>query len=787
MLISPPFLPARNEDETDSVWLDRAMRTVGDGAFPVGTNCCWHGGVHLEAPQDENGAGHLPVRAIADGIVRFVRQDTAMPEDDAARDAHALGYEGWTSDGVVVIEHETDIGAAADGTAVTVLFYSIYHHLTEIPADIALNRRVYRKATLGEAGYIAGQPNRIHFEIVCNDTNLQNLIGRTTGELNTETDGRSDVVFGELYFRLPSGTEIFTVPAGRRMHYASAAAQTVLANAAANTPNPPQAIAAAGTSTEVCYVGLRYAHGEGAANHRGDLAVTTYLENATVYGAADDVLNGEYDLYKTAKAISESYPAGGRPAPSAVYELLRFGRVINTTNETLTPADVPHWREVVLPTTAGQITGWVNLNANGIRKFSDADFPHWRGWKIHDDDDAPNDNRCNSARLKAEFDENGDHVVTAAELGRRMQEQTVREKMYKAICSIPSEWNADNVEAGWSWLQERTDENPDPVTGENFTALCRHHRALCFAGGTALNATRHFHPRGFIETFRKCGWLSLNELAQTYPRYPFYPLTGTTRSALTTSNNQVSRNTARNRFSDFTNPLNLCLRKYIGYRAERFACFLAQVMLETAQWRSFTSTWQRRLHEWGFGAVNQNIPMTQYYTCFYGRGIMQLTWAGNYRDYGEYKNIENHTSAYTERRNLAQPRITATSQHAVGAPDDQGHVTYMTWSPRYDPDIIAEDNFLACDSGGWFWVSKPGVGSINRRADLGVTTHNVTTICKWVNGGSNGYADRLAYTTYILRTLSEDTNTNETVTIPSILNTPSNLRPTVIANMQNPE
>lgn len=761
MLISPPFLPARNEDETDSVWLDRAMRTVGDGAFPVGTNCCWHGGVHLEAPQDENGAGHLPVRAIADGIVRFVRQDTAMPEDDAARDAHALGYEGWTSDGVVVIEHETDIGAAADGTAVTVLFYSIYHHLTEIPADIALNRRVYRKATLGEAGYIAGQPNRIHFEIVCNDANLQNLIGRTTGELNTETDGRSDVVFGELYFRLPSGTEIFTVPAGRRMHYASAAAQTVLANAAANTPNPPQAIAAAGTSTEVCYVGLRYAHGEGAANHRGDLAVTTYLENATVYGAADDVLNGEYDLYKTAKAISESYPAGGRPAPSAVYELLRFGRVINTTNETLTPADVPHWREVVLPTTAGQITGWVNLNANGIRKFSDADFPHWRGWKIHDDDDAPNDNRCNSARLKAEFDENGDHVVTAAELGRRMQEQTVREKMYKAICSIPSEWNADNVEAGWSWLQERTDENPDPVTGDNFTALCRHHRALCFAGGTALNATRHFHPRGFIEAFRKCGWLSLREIGQTFPRYMFYSQTGNPRVAITTNNNiyRLTFAQAMGRISPYTHPLNQCIQKYIGgSNKKRIALFLAQVLHETANWRTHPN--YGILREWGHGAPSPQNPQTLNYTVFFGRGIMQLTWAGNYREYGEYKNIPNNTGNYIERRNLPQPRITATSMHYLNAPPSP----QIQWSPRYDPDNISEDAYLACDSGGWYWMQRRSL-TLNERADMPYSSTNVGLLSVYVNGGGNGYYERQAYSVFMLRILTDSTDTDQVITI----------------------
>ena len=87
--------------------------------------------------------------------------------------------------------------------------------------------------------------------------------------------------------------------------------------------------------------------------------------------------DGEYNLYTRANAISQAHPATGQPAPSAVYELLRFGRVVNTANETLTPATAPHWRQVRYP--GGQ--GWVNLNATDVHKFSDADFPHWQQWR----------------------------------------------------------------------------------------------------------------------------------------------------------------------------------------------------------------------------------------------------------------------------------------------------------------------------------------------------------------------------------------------------------------------
>ncbi len=131
--------------------------------------------------------------------------------------------------------------------------------------------------------------------------------------------------------------------------------------------------------------------------------------------------DAEYNLYDRATAISKSYPVNGRPAPSAVYELLRFGRIIDTAHETLTPATVPHWRKIVYP--GGQ--GWVNLNnqAEGlvVRKFSDADWPQWKGWTLIDDDtDA--DSRCESAMLARmiEDPDNADGQLTHDELLQRL-------------------------------------------------------------------------------------------------------------------------------------------------------------------------------------------------------------------------------------------------------------------------------------------------------------------------------------------------------------------------------
>ena len=750
MLISPPFLPQRQDNQTEDAWLNNAMQAVpGEGMYPVGSNMCWHGGIHLIAPAAAQAGQTLPARAIADGIVVFKRIGDAGPSNDPS---HLLNYEGWTSNGVVVIQHDTEIGASAQDQATAVRFYSIYMHLTNIPATVQQGKTIYRKDTLGQAGYIRGTPNRIHFEITCDDANLQNLIGRQTGDLPTAQDGRIDVVFGELYFQMPAGTPIY-------------GQQPLDNNPVAHiqpSAGSPQALAPIASPDFNWIVGMRYAGGQGPVNARGNLVVSTYRENGDECGTRTDS-EYEYNLYTRANAISNAYPAANRPAPSAVYELLRFGRIINTAHETLTPNNVPHWRQIILPSAVGMGAqlGWVNLNnlaaGQEVRKYSDADFPHWKGWRILNDDLTATDSRCDSEAIKTLLDEDGDHHVSPQERANRMQQDSVKKQLSYAICSMPSEWNSSDVDARWSWLQESTPENPQALDAENYSGFHNHVAALCFAAPALQTATRRFHPRMFIEVFRQCGWLSANELASTLPKYLFYRETGNPRTAITT-NNQIYTLTSQQALSRFANHalvLNFCIRKYIGSSVRRMALFMAQVVLETAQWRDLGGS-RRLMHEWGFGAQSTANPATQYYSAFYGRGIMQLTWAGNYKSYGEFRMLPNHQGAYAERLTPVSPRITATSQHYLFNPNDGG--TISVWSPRYDPDIVGENPYAACDSGGFYWVSKKhsGAENINRISDHDYSTVNVGLINRLVNGGGNGYYERQAYSVYLLRILGDD-------------------------------
>ena len=80
-------------------------------------------------------------------------------------------------------------------------------------------------------------------------------------------------------------------------------------------------------------------------------------------------------------------------SPSGWYELLRFRR--NMSTDPL-PANAAYWRRT--PTDVGTV--WTDLNAPGTGKFSDADFPAFKGWNCFDDDPSPDNQRCDSIELK---------------------------------------------------------------------------------------------------------------------------------------------------------------------------------------------------------------------------------------------------------------------------------------------------------------------------------------------------------------------------------------------------
>ncbi|HEY5243051.1 MAG TPA: M23 family metallopeptidase, partial [Polyangiaceae bacterium] len=343
MILSPPFLPVRHaaastpadpeafdndDDEHDAAYVTTAMDggVPGAGAYPVSFEMNWHGGMHLTAPKDDQGA-RLRVRAIADGTVVFRRN----PRAKTTTPTDPLNYGGWTDNGCVVIRHDSEIGAAATGAATAVTFYSIYMHLNAIPAEIVVNQPVYRKAEVGTAGSVYGLADSIHFEIVCDSANVKRLTGRSDTYLSVDDDGRADAVFGTMWFFLRTGTPFYaadpTPPTPRRGH------------------PPPHVVppAQSYTNTEALWVGMTFRRG-------ACIMQTRHLDGRPL---GTPIREADYE-YKLEARSHERFPGH----PSAGFQLLRFGRVLDNA-DTLTPANAPHWRQVAYDGGSG----WVDLNA----------------------------------------------------------------------------------------------------------------------------------------------------------------------------------------------------------------------------------------------------------------------------------------------------------------------------------------------------------------------------------------------------------------------------------------
>lgn len=527
MIISPPFLPALTvitpptattpaETEAEQEWLARAMtqprsrapgtRTV-EGSYPVSAAFQWHNGLHLVAPHEPSGA--LPVCAIADGKVIFVNRPTPYDADPM----HPQNYmpdatPAWTDNGCVILQHTTDIGAAGD-TSTQFVYYSLYMHLGTVEATIRVDRPIYRKDPIGAAGQFHGAERQLHFEICCDKSNLDRLIGREALWTETEppvtptSDGRADTVFGEVFIYLPASTPVSAAPPTNHIRASSNAHIT------GNTLRAAQ------------WIGIRLDKG------------SAVLRSIDVQGRPIGAASGrtdkdfEYALYTEACKRHTNYlqrnPIASGPtaqiisSPSGWYELLRFGR--NLGPDPL-PSDAAHWREI--PTASGSI--WADLNAIGSKKFSEADFLAITGWNFFDDDETPLDLRCDSVELKRlirDPDPTNAKRMETGHLGQRLGEPDVQLRLRRVICNFPSEWDATNIELFIGWVRE-----PKHGYGleqeHNWTRFFKYCRAVTFGDlpSDYLKATWRFHPSEFVSVMRRCGWLSREELARIYRRAP---------------------------------------------------------------------------------------------------------------------------------------------------------------------------------------------------------------------------------------------------------------------------
>jgi len=313
---------------------------------------------------------------------------------------------------------------------------------------------------------------------------------------------------------------------------------------------------------------------------KGNCTLTTFRldTDGTWIGVGERTDDGyEYGLYAEAMRLNAQYrdgstapavPAPTAPSPSVIYEMLRFGRAVGEPM----PADVKfgHWRKVATPDGIG----WINLNAPrnegyygatpnaGISVYSDADFPHWAGWSLIDDD-ATSDSLCESPTIKSWLDLDRDGHVTHSEAKEALHNSDVKKRMSQAICRFPIEWSKQNIGERWGWLKSPHDALPTPLLAEDFDTLKAHIEALAFwediddANMPPAAECWHFPPKAFIEHFRKCGWLSTGEISRIIPQ-------------------ATIANVAR-----FQKAINFVGNKYIFGGKVRLSHFMGQVAHET--------------------------------------------------------------------------------------------------------------------------------------------------------------------------------------------------------------
>jgi predicted chitinase len=695
MVISPPFLPAPIAGETESAWLLRAMaqptaRALGveacEGSFPISSSMVWHSGLHLVAPH-EHGL-FLPVRAVADAKVIFVRQ----PEKPSTAPDHALNYTPngiveWSDNGCVILKHSTDIGAA-NGVPVTFTYYSLTMHLSAIEPGIKKDASVYRKDILGKAGKSYGHPSCIHFEICCEPAELKKLLNRelTWIELENEAaptkNGRTDCVYGDTVIYLPASTAI----------------------AHQNPRDPHRAVPGTQTKLNIAqWVVLKY--------EKGDLSIRSLDRMGRPIGVPQTVVGAEYDLYKTACELHARSSHPGTPnSPSGWYELLRFGR--NLGPDPL-PTDAANWQQI--PTATGVV--WADLNYPDTCKFSEADFLTVMGWKIVNDDSDHLDQRAQSLQMRRLIQDPTPNSPAREEpkhLNSRLGLPEVIAKLKNVMFYFPTDWDSATIERRMGWAKDGKNTEVQ-VSDKKWAAFLKHCELMCMPDlpDEYKRAMWRINPITFIETMRKCSWLSIGELAQCLPRKSL-------------SDPNLKWSVALSRAEEHSTHLNQLFTKYLGSSKTRIAHALAQIYIETGILRIVSEGRE---------------PNNSVSGAFYGRGYMQLTWVINYERYGIFKSIpSNHAGTYLDRR------ITKDSLHNFDAKR-----THARWYPRYDPKLVSENLYHAAESSGFYWVSKhfSGLENINRACDLEFNTLTVGFVCWLVNGGGNGYPERQQFAKYL--------------------------------------
>jgi hypothetical protein len=736
MIISPPFLPTDinngngPDDDEDPIMTAVNALELAHGAYPIAFDRRWHTGVHL-MPSNKGD----PVRAIADGeVVAYRVAQKAIDGGSGALDSNT---------GFVMLKHHSDTG---DGRSIT--FYSLYMHLLDLDAYAdagatavlqslpdflqhatpddgvsgSSSLKVYRKDVLGVPGACHGQ-RHIHFEIFMLQDDFSQYFKSTKLDNPQPTTAVGNDCWGHSYFIIPAGQSFKKLPDG-------ANPTTHMLNTIKFAPLED------GTNDTPLHVEMYF--------HRGNRYIKTWsvAQDGTRTQLPSLPMESafEYGMINRATKLYANDPNNG-------YEQLRFGRVLTdqttlpaaTSNATTTsspasqsgasqlpdePSTGPTWMPISFTPDK---KGYIDIAPSNIVKLSDADFPFFAGWQKISEENSPysDDGICDVDQLKKLL---ADATPTTTDPKEYVDEDAlcqyvlnhddVRSRLRGFICEAPTEWdrtgNSDrykrlNDEDGFYGKQQQT--NPD-----GYNTFLQLLEKFQFWDKTGISDRKlwFFHPLEFIAKFRRCGWLSQEEMARCFPPQWLY-LRGTQFSRTSTS-----WSTANSRAHEWVLPFNKGTRKYgVSATRQRLAHFFAHVVPET-----------NNLH-----SVREIGGELHHYNPYFGRGLIQLTLKENYEAYGKFRKFPTGNAP-------AQFSEIGWDPNALIARNNEG-----------------DHNCDNCVDSSCFYVANRS--GMLRHMDAGVTQNDAAEVSGDVNGhvsieNLNGYDVRLQAILYMRKVLLDD-------------------------------
>jgi predicted chitinase len=807
MLISYPILPSQvNAAEAENQYEDNSFSSAhehfDEGVYPVSFDNRWHGGIHLKPASNTE-----PIRAIADGVIvayRFATTPLYTHTDTNKTQPCDNGF--------VLIKHKTE-----SGEGVAVEYYSLYMHLANEESNkkqtlvliqdkaadcmrkakavapdakastpAAADKKVYRKQILGYPGQMYGE-RIVHFEIFTDEAKLNAFFKDSKVDYVDANKDGSKELWGDVYFVIPSATKFVKKNPSTKLHeflnaqneHVKMAGGTVVKDDPKTKANESKDAEGntkysggyllkeltEGESDKKLYVGWHYTKGQRTMTLWEDGNPEPILNSATCAGE----LNYEYDLHQLANVLYATCPSAG-------YELLRWGRMMGPDKDKLnTDALKENWQPTPYKNKAGQVVwGYTNLSDSKILKLSDADFPHWLGWKKVPSA-SKSDGTIDISKLKEVFkdiDTNNDNNISKEELTAWLKDAKGKRKFKHLVVQSPSEWDKAHNTARYSNLKD-AGQPFDPAKdagGKNWTEFNAFIEKFQWWTDAGLGASNvwHFHPIQFIQQYKGCGWIDKEALARIYKDTP-----------------EATR-------EKYRLALNRMLQKYIFISPIRQSHLFGQGANESASLKTMVEKSQEQIIKDGvqkgggivaasatpesdlghwYGSIPSEVDtyysgekynskggrITGSYSwvlgnCgdtdaqkFRGRGFKQLTGRSNYSKYWVYRGWLKKTDFDDSWWDDPQWK----AKNAAGMK--------KTPAPINNPELVVTDPINCMDSGGYYLnFERPKVKkSID---DDALVTYEVKAakgqpdeavvlaVTKAINGGDIGYPDRLTRT-----------------------------------------